>query len=69
MSATGYYFAYRSIYAAEGGYELSRRKLTAVVAARFGGLFDTGGIGPAATWSGYSGGPGGALGSRCSSTR
>jgi glycosyltransferase 2 family protein len=46
MSATGYYFAYRSIYAAEGGYQLSRRKLTAVVAVGFGGLFDTGGIGP-----------------------
>lgn len=38
MSAMGYFFAYRSIYAAEGGYELSRRQLTAVVAAGFGGL-------------------------------
>ena len=45
-SAIGYYFAYRSIYAAEGGYELSRRQLTAVVAAGFGGLFSTGGIRP-----------------------
>jgi hypothetical protein len=46
MSATGYYFAYRRIYAAEGGYELSRRHLTAVVAVGFGGLFDTGGTRP-----------------------
>ena len=46
MSAIGYYFAYRSIYAAEGGYALSRRQLTAVVAAGFGGLFDTGGLRP-----------------------
>lgn len=42
----GYYFAYRSIYAAEGGYQLSRRQLTAVVAAGFSGLFSTGGIRP-----------------------
>jgi hypothetical protein len=28
---------------AEGGYELTRRQLTTVVAAGFGGLFDTGG--------------------------
>ena len=33
----------RSIYAAEGGYALSRRKLAAVVAIGFSGLFDTGG--------------------------
>ncbi len=33
VSAIGYYFAYQGIYAAEGGYELSRRQLTAVVAA------------------------------------
>jgi hypothetical protein len=33
-SAIGYYLAYRSIYTAEGGYKLSRRQLTAVVAAR-----------------------------------
>ena len=33
-SAIGYYLAYRSIYAAEGGYKLSRHQLTAVVAAR-----------------------------------
>ena len=46
MSATGYYFAYRSIYAAEGGYQLSRRQLTAVVAAGFSGFFSTGGIRP-----------------------
>jgi hypothetical protein len=46
MSAIGYYVAYRSIYAAEGGYQLSRRQLTAVVAAGFSGLFSTGGIRP-----------------------
>jgi hypothetical protein len=46
MSATGYYLAYRSVYAAEGGYQLSRRQLTAVVAAGFSGLFSTGGIRP-----------------------
>ncbi len=46
MSAIGYYFAYRSIYAGEGGYELSRRQLTAMVAAGCGGLFSTGGIRP-----------------------
>jgi hypothetical protein len=46
LSAIGYYFAYRSIYATEGGYALSRRQLTAVVAAGFGGLFSTGGIRP-----------------------
>jgi hypothetical protein len=46
LSAIGYYFAYRSIYAAEGGYQLTRRQLTAVVAAGFGGLFSTGGIRP-----------------------
>jgi hypothetical protein len=46
MSAIGYYFAYRSIYANEGGYQLSRRQLTAVVAVGFGGLFDTGRIRP-----------------------
>lgn len=45
MSAIGYYFAYRGIYAAEGGYQLSRRQLTAVVAVGFSGLFDTGGSG------------------------
>lgn len=42
-SAIGYYFAYRSIYAADGGYQLSRRQLGAVVAAGFDGLFTTGG--------------------------
>jgi hypothetical protein len=46
MSAIGYYFAYRWIYSAEGGYELSRRQLTAVVTAGFDGLFSTGGIRP-----------------------
>jgi len=46
VSAVGYYVAYRSVYAAEGGYELSRRQLTAVVAAGFSGLFSTGGIRP-----------------------
>jgi hypothetical protein len=46
ISAVGYYFAYRGIYAAEGGYQLNRRQLTAVVAAGFDGLFDTGGIRP-----------------------
>jgi hypothetical protein len=46
VSAAGYYLAYRSVYAAEGGYQLPRRQLTAVVAAGFGGLFSTGGIRP-----------------------
>jgi hypothetical protein len=44
LSAVGYYFAYRSIYAAEGGYALSRRQIAAVVAIGFSGLFDTGGL-------------------------
>ena len=46
ISAAGYYLAYRSIYAAEGGYQLTRRQLTAVVAVGFGGLFTTGWIRP-----------------------
>ena len=46
LSATGYYVAYRSVYAAEGGYALSRRQLTAMVAAGFSGLFSTGGVRP-----------------------
>ena len=46
MSAIGYYLAYRRIYAAAGGHELSRRQLTAMVAIGFGGLFSTGGIRP-----------------------
>jgi hypothetical protein len=46
ISAVGYYLAYRSVYAAEGGYQLTRRQLTAVVAAGFSGLFSTGGIRP-----------------------
>jgi hypothetical protein len=45
-SAVGYYLAYRGIYAAEGGYEPSRRQLTALVAAGFSGFFSTGGIRP-----------------------
>jgi len=44
LSAIGYYLAYRRIYAAEGGYELTRRQLIAVVAAGFSGLFSTGGV-------------------------
>jgi hypothetical protein len=46
VSAIGYYFAYRSIYAADDGYELTRRQLTALVAAGFSGLFSAGGIRP-----------------------
>ena len=46
LSAIGYYLAYRRIYAAEGGYELSRRQLTAIVAAGFSGFFSTGGMKP-----------------------
>jgi hypothetical protein len=46
LSAVGYYLAYRSIYAAEGGYEPSRRQLTAIVAAGFSGFFSTGGMTP-----------------------
>jgi len=46
MSAIGYYLAYRRTCAAEGGCELSRRQLTAVVAAGFSGLFSTEGIRP-----------------------
>jgi hypothetical protein len=46
VSAIGYYFAYRWIYAAKGGYQLTRRQLAAVVAAGFDGLFSTGGIRP-----------------------
>ncbi len=46
MSAIGYYLAYRRIYAAEGGYALTRRQLTAMVAAGFSGLFSAGGIRP-----------------------
>jgi hypothetical protein len=46
ISAVGYYFAYRRIYAAEGGYELSRRQLIALVAAGFDGLFSSGGVKP-----------------------
>ena len=42
----GHYRAYRGIYAAEGGYQLSRRQLTAMVVAGFSGLFSTGGIRP-----------------------
>ena len=46
VSAIGYYLAYRRIYAAEGGYQLSRRRLTAIVAAGFSGFFSTGGMRP-----------------------
>ena len=46
ISAIGYYFAYRSIFAAGDGYELSRRQLAAMTAAGFSGLFSTGGIRP-----------------------
>jgi hypothetical protein len=46
LSAAGYYVAYRSVYAAEGGYQLGRRQLTAMVAAGFSGLFSTGGMRP-----------------------
>jgi hypothetical protein len=46
VSAIGYCIAYRAIYAAEGGYALSRRQLIAVVAAGFAGLFSTGGMRP-----------------------
>lgn len=45
VSAIAYYFAYQSIYAAEGGYALSRRQLTAVVASGFGELSTNGGPG------------------------
>jgi hypothetical protein len=44
VSAMGYYVAYQWIYSAEGGYQLSRRQLTAAVAAGFDGLFSTGGL-------------------------
>ena len=53
MSAAGDDVAYRSIYAAEDGYQLSRRQLTAMVAAGFSGLFSTGGMRP-----GRAGSPG-----------
>src|SRR5260370_335578 len=46
MSAIGYYLAYRRIYAAEGGYALTRRQLTAMVAAGVSGLFSAGGVPP-----------------------
>jgi hypothetical protein len=46
VSALGYYFAYQWIYSAENGYKLTRRQLTAVVAAGFDGLFSTGGLKP-----------------------
>ncbi len=46
VSFLGYYSAYRGIYRAEGGYELSRRQLSAVVVAGFGGFFAHGGTAP-----------------------
>jgi hypothetical protein len=46
ISAVGYYLAYRRVYAAEGGYQLTRRQLTAVVAVGFSGFFSTGGMRP-----------------------
>ncbi len=39
VSFAGYYWAYRGIYRAEGGYELGRRPLVAVVTAGYGGFF------------------------------
>jgi len=57
VSAMGYYFAYRGIYAAEGGYQLSRRQLIAMVAAGFGGLFSTGGIRPSGHRRTHDAGP------------
>jgi hypothetical protein len=39
VSFIGYYFAYRGIYRAEGGYEVARRPLIAVVTAGYGGFF------------------------------
>jgi hypothetical protein len=39
VSLAGYYAAYRGIYGAEGGYDLPRRSLLAVVMAGFGGFF------------------------------
>jgi uncharacterized membrane protein YbhN (UPF0104 family) len=46
VSFAGYYSAYRGIYRAEGGYDLDRRQLRAVVVAGFGGLFAHGGTTP-----------------------
>jgi hypothetical protein len=39
VSFAGYYCAYRGVYRAEDGYQLSRRRLFAVVTAGFGGFF------------------------------
>lgn len=39
VSFAGYYWAYRGIYRAEGGYALARRPLIAVVTAGYGGFF------------------------------
>jgi hypothetical protein len=39
VSFVGYYWAYRGIYRAEGGYALARRPLVAVVTAGYGGFF------------------------------
>jgi uncharacterized membrane protein YbhN (UPF0104 family) len=46
VSFLGYYSAYWGIYRAEGGYEFSRRQLSAVVVAGFGGFFAHGGTAP-----------------------
>ena len=46
VSFAGYYSAYGGIYRAEGGYDLNRRQLRAVVVAGFGGLFAHGGTTP-----------------------
>lgn len=39
VSLAGYYFAYRGIFRVDGGPEVPRRQMRAVVAAGFGGLF------------------------------
>lgn len=46
VSFAGYHCAYRGIYRAEGGYDLSRRRLLAVVTAGFSGFFAHRGTSP-----------------------
>jgi uncharacterized membrane protein YbhN (UPF0104 family) len=46
VSFAGYHRAYRGIYRAEGGYDLPRRRLLAVVAAGFSGFFAHRGTSP-----------------------
>ena len=46
VSFAGYHRAYRGIYRAEGGYELPRRRLLAVVAVGFSGFFAHRGTSP-----------------------